>query len=31
MKNSGRCPKCGSVENWAEKAGELDTIKRSFG
>ena len=58
MKNSGRCPKCGSidivrvpdnprrytsgnniyttsmtgyVENWVEKAGELDTIKRSFG
>ena len=66
MKNSGRCPKCGSmdivrvpdnlrryttsmtligkipviryvccrcgcVENWVEKAGKLDTIKRSFG
>ena len=25
------CCRCGYVENWVEKAGELDTIKRSFG
>ena len=25
------CCRCGCVENWVEKAGELDTIKRSFG
>ena len=25
------CCECGYVEEWVEKAGKLDTIKRSFG